>query len=142
MKILNVAIGFSLLALAVSCGDTTSGTSESTTTAQAASTVAKDTAALTKIGEGIFKTNCIMCHAATKDRDLGNAPVLDSVKYHWPDTKKLGAYIRNAKENLNKDEYTTALYERYKDKLQMPQFEGLSDEELEGVILYLWTLSS
>jgi mono/diheme cytochrome c family protein len=94
-----------------------------------------------KIGEEIFLTNCKMCHAATTESSTGNAPSLDSVKYHWPDRAKLGKYIKNAKENLNQDAYTTALYEKYKGKLQMPPYEGLSDEELAGVIDYLYSLS-
>jgi mono/diheme cytochrome c family protein len=100
-----------------------------------------DNLKLFKIGEGIFKTNCAMCHSTDPVNPNLNAPLLDSVKYHWPDEDKLGAYIRNAKENLNQDEYTTALYEKYKSKLQMPPYRGLTDEELQGIILYIYSFS-
>jgi mono/diheme cytochrome c family protein len=90
-----------------------------------------------KNGETIFNTNCAMCHSINQEGSTGMAPVLDSVKYHWPDKVALGKYLRNAKENLNTNEYTTALYEKWKDKVQMPVYAGLSDYDVESLIAYL-----
>jgi mono/diheme cytochrome c family protein len=90
-----------------------------------------------KNGETIFNTNCAMCHSINQEGSTGMAPVLDSVKYHWPDKVALGKYLRNAKENLNTNEYTTALYEKWKDKVQMPIYAGLSDYDVESLIAYL-----
>jgi mono/diheme cytochrome c family protein len=96
---------------------------------------------LVQAGELTFNKNCKMCHGINASESSGLAPVLDSVKSHWPDTKSLGSYIKNAKENLNTSAYTTALYEQWKSKPQMPPFTGLSDSELEELIAYLMYVS-
>lgn len=96
-----------------------------------------DPLTLLKNGEYIYKTNCVMCHVIKSEEATGKAPALDSAIYHWPDEKKLRSYIKNAKEMLNTDDYSTQLYERYKGQLQMPPYPGLTDEDMDGVIAFL-----
>ena len=47
-------------------------------------------------GKVLFNTNCKLCHSLDKNTPTSLAPVLDSIKYHWPDKKILAKYIKNA----------------------------------------------
>jgi mono/diheme cytochrome c family protein len=97
---------------------------------------------LVKNGEHLFKQNCKMCHGINASEDNGMAPILDSVKTHWPDKNNLAKYIKNAKENLNTNDYTTALYEKWKAKPQMPPYLGLNEQEVQELVTYLHYVSN
>jgi mono/diheme cytochrome c family protein len=123
--------------LAISCAD--NGTEK----VAANDTEAPQTAQqLVQAGEAIFNKNCKMCHGINTAEATDMAPVLDSVKTHWPDKLALAKYIKNAKENLNTNDYTTALYEKWKDKPQMPPYLGLSDGEAAQLAEYLHYVSN
>ncbi len=92
---------------------------------------------LIKNGETIFNTNCTMCHAINAESSTGMAPILDSVKYNWTNKEELAKYLKNAKENLNINEHIKAVSEKWKNKVQMPTYNGLSDYDVESLITYL-----
>jgi mono/diheme cytochrome c family protein len=92
-------------------------------------------------GQKTFNSNCKMCHGINASESSGMAPILDSVKTHWPDKTALAKYIKNAKENLQINAHTKALYEAWKDKPQMPPYLGLSDGEVDELVAYLHAVS-
>jgi mono/diheme cytochrome c family protein len=127
--ILSIAVLASFLLM--NCGSNDASTkSESTSTPQQ----------LASAGELIFKQYCKMCHATSSAESSGMAPMLDSVRIHWPDKKELGAYIKNAPENMDANAHISAVYAQWKEKPQMPPFTGLSADEVNQLVEYLYSI--
>jgi mono/diheme cytochrome c family protein len=123
-------------AIAFSCNsDSQSAEAQSEPTPNSAET-------MVAAGEKTFNQNCKMCHGINASESSGMAPILDSVKTHWPDKTALAKYIKNAKENLQINAHTKALYETWKDKPQMPPYLGLNDGEVDELVAYLHAVSN
>jgi cytochrome c2 len=92
-------------------------------------------------GNVLFATNCKVCHAFDKNQASGLAPVLENIKQNWPDKSLLTKYIKNAPALMQENKRTRKLYQEWKNKASMPVFPGLSDEEVNCIIEYLYTNS-
>ncbi len=89
-------------------------------------------------GNVLFKTNCRVCHSLDKNEPTTLAPVLDSIQHHWPDKTVLARYIKNAPNMMQENKRSRKIYQEWKDKAQMPAFAGLSPEEINCIINYLY----
>jgi mono/diheme cytochrome c family protein len=134
---------FSIYILSIACFFISCGENSSKPEEKNANTVSNAAPQqMAKAGEVLFAQNCKMCHGINSMEASDMAPVLDSVKTHWPDKAILASYIKNAKEMLNSNEYTTQLYEKWKSKPQMPPYLGMTDLEIQQIVEYLHTASN
>ncbi len=135
MKVL-IYISIIISCLFISCGENSSSTENKKEV-----TVAANPEQMVQAGEALFSQNCSMCHGINATEGTNMAPILDSVKTHWPDKAVLGSYVKNAKEMLNTNSYTSKLYEQWKTKPQMPPYLGMSDLEIQQIVEYLHYVS-
>ena len=89
-------------------------------------------------GKVLFTTNCKVCHSLNPETPTGMAPVLQNLNEHWPDKELLARHIKNAPDMLQSNEHTRAMYKEWKDKALMPPFMGLSEQEIQHIIAYLF----
>jgi mono/diheme cytochrome c family protein len=135
----SLILGFSfILALVWSCNNTSNDNNINNKPTTADANFGEDKA---KAGEVLFNSLCSFCHGITDADGKTNAPVLNKVKTNWPDKGLLSKYIKNAKENLNTNKYTSELYEQWKKVPQMPPFLSLTDAEVNSLIDYLYSVS-
>ncbi len=84
-------------------------------------------------GKQLFTEHCIACHQL-EQRLVG--PALKGVQQRH-DTAWLIAFIQNSQKKIEAgDEKAIAIYEEY-DKLVMPSFEYLTEEEIQAILTYI-----
>lgn len=88
-------------------------------------------------GKVLFAANCKVCHSFDPATPTSLAPVLQNINMYWPDDDLLVKYIKNAPANMQATEHSRLLYKDWKDKVQMPPFMGLSETEVQNIVLYL-----
>ena len=85
-------------------------------------------------GRSLFMLNCAACHALNKNV---TGPGLASIETRVPDKKLLIAWIKNSREVLaSGNVYFNNLYREY-NKIPMPGFTQLSEEEIESILDYI-----
>jgi cytochrome c2 len=89
-------------------------------------------------GKVLFATNCKICHSIEPKTPTNMGPVLVNIKKNWSDKEKLQAYIKNAPAEMQKTERSREIYTEWKDKAQMPAFAGLSSDEIDCIINFLY----
>ncbi len=93
---------------------------------------------LVKSGEVIFQANCNVCHALAPNTSTGMAPMLDSLKSNWPDATALAAFIKNAPAEMQSTKRSRYIYQQWKDKAQMPPYQGMDEGEIAALLAYLY----
>lgn len=86
-----------------------------------------------KAGEKIFKMNCASCHKM--DAKLIGPPLQNVVKEQGADWTKRWI-LNNAELRESGDEHANAIFAEY-NKMVMPNYTYLSDEDISGVVNYL-----
>ncbi len=90
-------------------------------------------------GQQLFSSNCKVCHSLNPEVPTGMAPVLQNIKIHWPDKNVLNRYIKNAPSAMQESERSRKIYQKWKGKAQMPPFVGLTEKDINHIILFLYT---
>lgn len=91
-------------------------------------------------GKKLFNSNCKVCHSINVDLPSGMAPVLLDITTKWPDKQLLASYIKNAPAEMKKTSRGQEIYKKWKNKAQMPPFEGLNQPEINSIIAFLYSL--
>ena len=102
------------------------------------STIPKGDVKLYKQGKKIFKNYCASCHNKNMKDDM-TGPALGGVEERWADYPRedLYSWIRNSQELvLQKHPLALSLMKEWS-PTTMTAFPNLSDEEIEGVLLYI-----
>ncbi len=87
-----------------------------------------------KTGDEIFNTSCMTCHALSDKRLTG--PGLNGL-LERRDADWVSKWIRNSQELINSgDEDAVKIFEEY-NKIAMPAFDYLTDDELADLIKYI-----
>lgn len=85
--------------------------------------------------EQLFLFNCGRCHSTSAQTMTG--PGLGGIRQRWKSEKDLIAFIKNAGSFLaTGDEYANKLYTKF-NKMQMPSFPNLSDDDILLILDYL-----
>jgi len=92
-----------------------------------------DTEDMVETGQSIFLQRCATCHAVNM---TVAGPSLKGVEKRWHDKQKLFAFIRNSQAIIAKDQYAKELFYAY-NKVQMPPFADLKDEDLQAILVYI-----
>jgi len=87
-------------------------------------------------GEAIFKNNnCATCHVVSDEVVVG--PGLKGVTQRAPSREWLHKWIHNSSAVIaSGDQYGTQLFNKY-NKLQMPSYPDLSDEDIDAILKYI-----
>ncbi len=122
-----------LLVCLLACNEENTKQETTTKTDNVAATPASDE--IIESGQSLFLQRCASCHAVNMDV---TGPKLKGVAKRWKNKTTLYAFIRNSQEVINtqKDPYAVALFTRY-NKIQMPPFASISDEEIGNVLAYI-----
>jgi mono/diheme cytochrome c family protein len=86
----------------------------------------------------LFQANCAVCHPI--DRNVEHMDILDiaHVEDRVKDKPLLRGWIRNSDSVLKTgNPYFNALYERW-NKAAKPAFPQLSDQDIDGILEYIW----
>ena len=89
------------------------------------------------LGQALFAGNCVQCHAIATDK---TGPALSGVIARWNgDTSRLVAFVRNSQKIIKQEgteSYTGKLFNRWY-RTVMPDYEGLSNEQVVHIITYV-----
>jgi len=89
-------------------------------------------------GKSIFLQKCSNCHSINMNL---TGPALKGITKRWDDKKKLYDYIRNSQTVIANNDYAKALFYKW-NKVQMPPFQSLSDDDINSILLYIKSGSS
>ena len=89
-------------------------------------------------GKSIFLQKCATCHSINMNL---TGPALKGVAKRWDDKKKLYEYIRNSQSVIANNDYAKALFYKW-NKVPMPPFQYLSDDDINSILLYVKSGSS
>lgn len=92
-----------------------------------------DAEELIETGQSIFLQRCATCHAVNMTL---TGPALKGVEKRWHNKANLFAFIRNSQVEITKDGYAKELFYTY-NKVQMPPFPDLKDEDLQAILAYV-----
>ena len=102
-------------------------------TKQEIATTAPATAEMIETGQSLFLQQCVSCHAVNMNL---TGPALKGVEKRWNNKTKLFAFIRNSQAVIAKDNYARDLFLDH-NKVQMPPFPNLKDEDLQAILMYI-----
>jgi len=90
-------------------------------------------------GKALFNSNCASCHNPLKD---ATGPALKGALERWGgDNARLHAWVRNSQAVIKSgDKYANELYVQW-NKVAMPSFTTLSDEEIDAIFAYVETVT-
>jgi mono/diheme cytochrome c family protein len=92
------------------------------------------------IGKTIFKNYCASCHNKNMKDDM-TGPALGGVEKRWADYPRedLYGWIRNSQQLVSEEHPRAISLVKEWDNIVMSPFPNLTDEEIEGVLLYVET---
>ncbi len=93
---------------------------------------------LLKVGKTTFKNYCASCHNKNMKDDM-TGPALGGVEERWADYPRedLYSWIRNSQQLVSEKHPRAISLVKEWDNIVMSPFPNLTDEEIEGVLLYI-----
>jgi len=94
-----------------------------------------------KEGKKLFKNYCASCHNKNMKDDM-TGPALSGVEERWKDYPKedLHSWIRNSQKLVSEKHPRAISLVQEWNNVVMTSFPNLSDEDIEGVLLYIEAL--
>ena len=89
-------------------------------------------------GKSIFLQKCASCHSINMNL---TGPALKGVTKRWESQSVMFDFIRNSQMVIAKDVYAKSLFNKW-NKVPMPPFSYLTDEDIQSILLYIKSGSS